>query len=267
MSRGFIAYYINTDDAKERRSVVERQIESLGLKGFCERVVPVELAEAREVSKSYQGVLANNGMLDAEISLFLTNEFILTNHDTNYHAIIFEDDFVLSPRGLGVIDELCMGNMEEDLCFLDCSLDFHNILEFRNYLGLCEDFHSRGNLVKLDPKAHYVAGANAILYNKKSVEKIVNLLSTNRLAGLYDLFLRHFLQNGELRGSIIFPFLVSTSELGDNSQLASVSVRPFDDILQKFRNCFSIESKRYREDVMGVFDNDLREYIFGMDKR
>jgi len=264
MNRKFIAYYINKDDATERREAVERQLQAYGLKDCFVAIVPVDLEQAREASVPYAQILADNGMKEAEVSLFLTNEYILANHDRNYHAVIFEDDFVISQNGVNILEQLCEGDMDEDLCFLDCSLNFHNILDLKSYIAYCDDFHSNGNLVKLDPKTHYLAGANAILFNKNSIEKVANLLAKHRLAGLYDLFLRHFLQNGELSGSIVFPFLVTTSELGADSQLATVSSRPYDDILQKLRNCFYMENKNYLVEANSIYINDLRKYIFDL---
>jgi hypothetical protein len=63
------------------------------------------------------------------------------------------------------------------------------------------------------------AGAGAYVINKGSKDKILQAMTFASLDYAYDLLLRKAMCTGELNGFLVYPFLTTVSDIGDDSQV------------------------------------------------
>ncbi|WP_141400622.1 hypothetical protein [Magnetospirillum sp. 15-1] len=63
------------------------------------------------------------------------------------------------------------------------------------------------------------AGAGSYIVNKNSKNKIIEAMSFDSLDYAYDLLLRQAMCGGVLNGILVFPFLTTVSDIGDDSQV------------------------------------------------
>jgi len=107
----------------------------------------------------------------------------------------------------------------------------------------------------LDAKKYFLSGATAIIYNKNSIKKVLNLIQKNRFKTFYDLLLREFIQTYQLKASIIFPFPIGLNlKHATKSQLATQK-----DILLKYN--YLIRDKFFIKNNLNKLDKYYIKFI------
>jgi len=208
-------FYINLDSAKKRKKFIKKEAKKIGI--TLNRVIPFSLQETKKIYKDY-----NTNITLPEASLFLTNEKIIKeNIGSNEHILILEDDVKFSYY-LNDVLNLIENDFKEDLLFLECSLNVLNLEYYKNLKSLYTTLKENNHIQKIEAKKYFLAGANAVIYNKNSLNKISSLLHKHKLKTFYDLLLREFIQTNQLKANIIFPFTVGLNlNQATKSQLAT----------------------------------------------
>jgi len=208
-------FYINLDSAKKRKKAIKKQAKKYNIK--LNRIAPVTLNETKKIFKNY-----NSNITLPEASLFLTNEKILKqNLNSNEHILILEDDVKFS-KFTNEILNLAEIDFSEDIIFLECNLNLLNIEYLKNLKILYKKLKNNNQFQKIEAKKYYLSGATAVIYNKNSIQKILNFIQNNRFSTHYDLFLRNLIQTNLINAKIIFPFSIGLNlSKATKSQLAT----------------------------------------------
>lgn len=219
MNDNWHGFYLNLNKAKTRRKTMDKQIEKFRLSSYISRKQPISLKIAQEYTNNY-----THNLNLSEISLYLSMQTLLKeNQYANKHLLILEDDSKIGHNTREMLNTISSLKFDDDILILDCDMNFYNLETMNSYLKIYNNFNKTKEYLMLEAKERYLLGANAILYNKNSLNKIHKLIEQSKCSSSYDLLLRELINQNKIKAKIIFPFAIGiNSKLAETSQLIPV---------------------------------------------
>lgn len=205
-------FYINLADQAARRADLEAGFAAHAAPGWnITRVEAVTAAAAAD---------APGPIRDAEKACFLSHiRVLLAARATPGHIFIAEDDIRFGKQSLALVDRAAaaLPDPDWDILFADLVIphprQMIQLLRQRRTLA-----PGQFQLVPLGEFAF--GGSMAYVVHAASREKLLGLLAQDAPMDLpYDLHLRRLIGAGALRARMIFPFPVTQSALGAQSQI------------------------------------------------
>ncbi len=208
----YAGYYINLDRSASRRASVEGQLRALGLERTYSRFAAVEGRDAAAVAGS---------ITSGEYGCFASHAQLLSAAAVGTrHVHVVEDDVLLSPELPSVMGSLVSRGVLDsfDLIFTDTFVplepahirSYEQAYRRRKPLGSHEAFLREVSLIDL--KGVYWACTSSYVAARRSLRRIAALLNDALRAGPsapVDLYLRHLVNNGELKAAVCLPFVTS----------------------------------------------------------
>jgi hypothetical protein len=193
----YAGYYINLDRSASRRASVEGQLRALGLERTYSRFAAVEGRDAAAVAGS---------ITSGEYGCFASHAQLLSAAAVGTRHV-----HVLEDVSRGVLDSF-------DLIFTDTfvPLDSAHIRCYEQAYRRHKPLGSQDALLRevslIDLKGVYWACTSSYVAGQRSLKRIAALLNDALRAGPsepVDLYLRHLVNNGELKAAVCLPFLTS----------------------------------------------------------
>ena len=242
-------FYINLDDATERRIALEECLNQFSSSDIqCHRI--------SAYSKEYVEKNKIPGKIrSGEKGCFLSHQKAI-QEALKYpgNALILEDDAMLGGETINVLNHF-LPTIEQkiDILFTDlCVSDVNSMLQLfklrRSMLG-------NGILEVLETKRIEFSGATAYILNDGSKQKLLDILDTyNSLDLPYDLFLKSLILQDKLDSGFIFPFVTRLSPLSSQTQLQLDSDRLNNIAWDAFRKLMFFETKAIPDDILWDLD-------------
>jgi hypothetical protein len=209
-------YFINLDGNTRRLTAITDHLNAIGLGHAYQRIAAVDgrAAAPQHPTKLDPG----------NLGLWLTQENILAaGAGSDAHLHILEDDAILARSAAGTLPALLSYADDKmpdwDLIFTHTyvPLDLGLFLSMLKYWEL---FKKTGRISLVDLKNLYPAHTTSLLVNQRSIEKYHRLIAGKWSLGLpIDMYLRALIRKGELKAWTCVPFLSSTSEEGNRSDI------------------------------------------------
>lgn len=208
----YAGYYINLDRSTSRRASVEAQLRALGLERTYWRFAAVEGRDAGAVAGS---------ITSDEYGCFASHAQLLNAAaDGIRHVHVLEDDVLLSPELLSVMGSLVSRGVLDsfDLIFTDTfvPLDPAHLRcyeqAYRRRIPLAPQEAPLREVSLIDLKGVYWACTSSYVAAQRSLKRIAALLNDALRTGPsepVDLYLRHLVNDGELKAAVCLPFLTS----------------------------------------------------------
>ena len=233
------AYYINLDDASERRTFLEENLKKHVSSNFKYIRVPA-------VNASY---VANNkiagSIRDGEKACFVSHikAIELSLNEPGY-ALILEDDALLGCETTNIISNI-LSNMSSDIDLLFTDLCVSNLHSMISLFDLRRESIRNREFKLVSTKEISFAGSTAYILNETSKRKLLNMLkAVQSLDRPYDLVLKIWIKNGLVSSSFIFPFVTTLSEYASTTQLQTESDRMKNMVWNAFRRLMFMEPDR-----------------------
>jgi GR25 family glycosyltransferase involved in LPS biosynthesis len=208
----YAGYYINLERSASRRASVEGQLRALGLERTYSRFAAVEGRDAAGVAGS---------IASGEYGCFASHAQLLSAAAVGTrHVHVLEDDVLLSPELPLLIGTLVTrGALDSfDLIFTDTfvPLDPPHIRFYEQAYRGREPLGRQPALLQeatvIDLKGVYWACTSSYVAAQRSLKRIAALLNDALRAGPsepVDIYLRHLVNNGELKAAVCLPFVTS----------------------------------------------------------
>lgn len=209
MYRGF---YINLERSTERRQALEQRLRELGLEDRYQRF-PAVLGSLWHK----QGHRLRPG----EVGCFMSHlEVLKACPQDGRHCHVLEDDVLLS-RKMGPVLQMVMASPDFDnwdVVVTDTLVpsDIGLVHKYRQAYEQYSRGLAAGNGVFriMDGRPAYRAVMASVIYNARSIPKIIDLYAQGVTAGYpcpIDIYLRRLVQTGKLRLGILVPFITSVN--------------------------------------------------------
>lgn len=207
-------YYINLASETDKRAQLEKNFaQHNALNWSLQRFEAIDRAYVRENQIS-------GNLSDAEKGCFLSHQQVLKqNLLSDRHIFIMEDDIIFSSKTAALIERITSADqLDWDIIYTDiCVPDIGFMMHLHTLKNECK---KNDQLQIIDLKNHNFASAAAYIINKKSIQKVLDLLALlSELNIPIDIAYRNLVHSGQLKGFVVFPFLTSLSSLSENSQV------------------------------------------------
>ena len=256
-----IVHYINLDAAVERRLAIEKSFQdTLPHEWQLKKFPAITVRDVENVP---------GNIIPGQKACFSSHrKAIQSTLENDDDEMIVEDDCHFSKHAFGIIDDVTKRLDENswDLLFLEVGIaDPRQMIELklqRNRLAETRE------IALLDLSTLQFFGGLSYLINKKSKQKFVRCLDRFvRLDANIDIVFRHLIQTGELKGSVVFPFVTTPSEHAKISWQNDSTDSAGTDIWLAFRNLMFLD--RNLDEVAAVVSEfeqnfcDTESRIFG----
>jgi GR25 family glycosyltransferase involved in LPS biosynthesis len=209
-------FFINLDTNSRRREFLEDQLRKIGAASRYQRVAAVD---GRAVAGGYQTTLDAGAL-----GLWLTNDqILLDNQNSDSHLHIVEDDILFSRNAVTVFDRMLdiPGQLpaDWDLIYTDLvtKIDQGTIPHLEKRIKM---YAANGSMTWTDLRGSPFAGTTSIIYNKKSLGKVIEQTVGQWKQGQpRDVFISNLVQEGRLNAYALFPFVTSISRLSLESDI------------------------------------------------
>ncbi|MBU3568378.1 glycosyltransferase family 25 protein [Polynucleobacter alcilacus] len=237
-------FYINLDEANERRIVLEECLNQFSSSDIqCHRI--------SAYNKDYVEKNKIPGKIrSGEKGCFLSHKKAIQEAlEYPGNALILEDDALLGMETINVLKNYLPAIQQKiDILYTDlCVSDVNSMLQlFKLRRSMLRD----GLLEVLETKRIDFCGATAYILNNGSKQKLLNILDTYSSLDLpYDLVLKSLILQDQLDSGFIFPFITRLSPLSSKTQLQLDSDRLNNIAWDAFRKLMFFESK-VPEDIL-----------------
>ncbi len=195
--------YINLDRSNDRRIRMEAELDRVGLKNSVSRFAAIEPGSG------------SGKLTKSEYGCFLSHRSLVDGSEPETHLLVLEDDVKLSIHFReGLRGALQSGKRNSlDIIFLGQTVQFDDVaaharlLEHRRRLE-SEAAMKKPRFAMLDGSATYRWGAFGYVLSPEGAEKLRDLLSEIRQPEQIDLLFRRALEEGRLKGGVLFPYVV-----------------------------------------------------------
>jgi GR25 family glycosyltransferase involved in LPS biosynthesis len=250
-------YYINMNDAHDRRQNFESNFKNLNLS-----ITRVEAING----DGHHGTLTNG-----EVGCFLSHAKIVDCCDHNSNVFIFEDDAIVTPNFSLLYPEL-LSNNSVDIIFLNGGASPFNtekliqLFQLKNSLTdiYSNSFHDFKLYNAMDLYTH---GTSAYMLTPSGIFKLKHLynqeISSGRFNTPIDLFLRKRIFDKSITGAVIFPFLTGI-DFHSQTQIASRTSSSLANVNDACSNLFVADTKINNELKLFAFDI-MRNYNSNLD--
>ncbi|MDH6504770.1 glycosyltransferase family 25 protein [Polynucleobacter sphagniphilus] len=236
------SYYINLDNAQERRASLEKNFyQTHPRTSFLERVAAANVNDV--IEQKIVGRLS-----DKEKACYLSHTLALEKSLENQeHAFILEDDTFFGEHSQSLILEslASLEGRDWDVLYADVGLtnpgDMVNFFSLRK--ELVDQSRATWRVLKLEQIAY--VGASAYIVNSKSKQKIAHYLRNQTSLDIpYDLELRRLVWEKQIHAYVIFPFATTLSPMADVSQIQLKQTEVIELVWNAFRRLVWFESDR-----------------------
>jgi GR25 family glycosyltransferase involved in LPS biosynthesis len=231
-------YYINLDNATERRLSLEASFEKHFRPGWT-------LHRFSALDQAYIEAHGIEGSRTArEKACFLSHKAVIERcADDSKPVLIVEDDTMFGLATFEIIDGFLQQNAgsDWDIIFTDLAvLDLGTMVTMAaNRKKLMQD----KTVIPLDLARIPFAGASSYLINGGSRRKVLACLdSCYPIDAEYDLFLARAIRDGKLKAAVLFPFVTTLSTLAASSQIQPAFMKTANLAWNTFRNMMWLES-------------------------
>jgi GR25 family glycosyltransferase involved in LPS biosynthesis len=235
---GMDCFYINLDSAIERRARLENNFNTIKKPNW-------NLARFAAIDTDYIRKNEITGTTSpGEKGCFLSHK-ILIGHNLERPGpmLIVEDDAAFGYRTCTLVDAILKQNkdLDWDILFTDVCVTslktMIGLLQYRRELTAKKIDIAFMELVQMG-----FAGSTAYIVNAKSKKKLYDLLAAAHVIDLpYDLYLRHLIHTGALKGYSLFPFVTSLSDFSEDSQIKTADADRPDMAWNMFRKMVWVE--------------------------
>ena len=157
----------------------------------------------------------------AEKACFLSHCSVLAqNLAATTPLCIMEDDTILGPRSAATIDNFLRASVDQDWDIIFCEVGVTQPDTMIGLIKLRQELEGTNQVRLLDPAAFTFAGATAYIVNPRSLKKLGQLLGASDELNLpYDLLLRKFIYEKQLKSLVFFPYVSTLSADAGASQI------------------------------------------------
>ena len=235
------SYYINLDNAQERRKLLEKNFyQTHPSNTYLERVAAVNVNDV--IKRKVAGRLS-----DREKACYLSHTLALEKSLENQeHVFILEDDTFFGQHSQRLILEslASIAGMEWDVLYADIGLtnpgDMTNFFTLKK--ELVDQSRSTWRVLKLEQIAY--VGASAYIVNSKSKQKIAHYLCNQTCLDIpFDLELRRLVWEKQIHAHVIFPFATTLSPMADISQIQLKQTEVIELVWNAFRRLVWFETE------------------------
>jgi len=205
--RGF---YINLDRSTERRLVLEQRLKELGLQDRYQRF-PAVLGSLWHKPE--------HRLRAGEVGCFMSHlEVLKACTQDGMHCHVLEDDVLLSaalgPTLQAMMSSSSFDNWDVVVTDTLVPADIPLVRQYRRAYEQFEQGRAKDHIAFriLDGKSSYRAIMASVIYNARSIPKIIEFYEQGVAAGYpvpIDILLRRLVQAGKVRLGILFPFVTS----------------------------------------------------------
>jgi GR25 family glycosyltransferase involved in LPS biosynthesis len=207
-------FYINLDSDVLRRWSIESSFKSFaGANWTLERFPAVDSRYVKR--KKIPGELRESAK-----GCFLSHAKLLEkNLNIRENFLILEDDVILAENTSRLIDNIGLANraFEWDIIFTEVGVP--TIAAMSELIFLRQNLMKKQEIKLLNLSKMHFFGATSYVVNESSVAKILSLIMKSPLDFPFDLVLRNSIHCGDIKAFVTFPFLTSTSNLANYSNI------------------------------------------------
>lgn len=233
-----LCFYINLDTATLRKNQIENRFSHFKFNETLHRFNAINVNDVLNLNIS--GKITN-----IEKACFLSHATLIKSQQKiNDHLFIMEDDIDFFRGTFSIIDNTikAIEHIEWDILYTDVCVPepstMIDLVKIKNELQESKSFRI------LDLKNMYFAGATGYIINKKSISKLSKLIEdVKELDTPFDLLLRNFIFNNEIKGYAIFPFITTLSNEAFKSQIQPQETLDTDLVWNVFRKLIWADSK------------------------
>jgi GR25 family glycosyltransferase involved in LPS biosynthesis len=213
--------YINLDEQVARRTALEANfnhcMDALGEPAKQDW----QLERVPAVDMPWVEAMAVPGRITLrEKACFLSHRQALASQlESGDHAWVMEDDTVLSPNTFSVLGQ-SLDTLPQNWDILFTDVCIYEAPAMLRMMALRNQFEHSRTIQCLDLRDWPFAAASSYIVNKKSKQKVLDLLSASSELDLQiDLLFRALCHQGALQAQMYFPFITSLSDHAEYSQI------------------------------------------------
>lgn len=207
-------FYINLDSDVARRYAIESSFKSFCVNNWTlDRFPAIDIRYVKR--RNIPGELR-----DSAKGCFLSHAKLLEmNLEIREDFLVLEDDVIFGKSTCHFVDNLGLANraFEWDLIFTEVGVP--SIAAMSELIFLRDNLMKNQEIQLLDLRKMQFFGATSYIVNASSVAKILSFIMRSPLDMPIDLVLREGIYLGDIRAFVTFPFLTSTSDLADFSNI------------------------------------------------
>lgn len=242
-------YYINLDNATERRVAIEENLQKFEALGIGINRIPA-------YDKKYiEDRLIGGAIRSTEKACFLSHiKAIEASISQPGHALILEDDILMGSESISQIKNILdLVKNSIDLLFVEMGIT--NLPSMFQLFRLKKELKHAGKIEILQTKLFDFAGATAYILNENSKIKLLEILrKIDSFDVPYDLLLKKLIIENNILSGCIFPFLATLSDQSLNTDIQLDGDSLPNIVWHSFRKLMFIEADYNR----GNFLQDLQ---------
>ena len=218
MSASIRGLYINLEKSTFRREQCEQFFTAQGLSEYYQRFNGILGSDYAEQYKA-------SGLSAGKIGCWLSHLHAVKNSLSNdCHLHVLEDDFELTsafPQFIRHFDKHTENLGDWDIIFTDFTLAINrDVGAIKNLIAKINKLQSSNRFVIEDAKNLYAAGNSSYIVNKRSKQKIADILEAGMGSPLpQDIYLRELARQGKIKIFVTLPFLTTLSEAFKDSDI------------------------------------------------
>jgi GR25 family glycosyltransferase involved in LPS biosynthesis len=246
-------FYINLNEAVNRRKDLERSFYNLKTAPFC-----LERIEATD----------KNAVRGPETQIRRTDRAVNRSHlealkraqQNKKISMIMEDDTFLFRETFAILDTVIKNLDPENpiIIFTDVMITTPNgIVQFQN-------IYQPKKLQLIDLSQVQYAGASCYILTPAALNRVLYYAQSNLDLRPWDMTLRSLIHTEKLKGRVITPFITSVSEHADKSSNQPGDLQDTDFIWNTFRRSISLHPEFFdlanaRKYIASTYDTDQFE--------
>jgi len=195
-------FFINLDQAQDRRKFMEAQLANFGLDSAVKRF------------SALRGDDRPSSITKSELGCFLSHEEIISSASGLKTLLVLEDDAVLSPVIRRILPLILGACSQYDMVFLNAGVNFYDVnmikslLQLKSQLGDCMalDFSD----FRMLDGSWYRHGTSAYLVSSEGGDKLriaFSEMAAQNFPDPVDIFYLKLIQQGRIKAGVVFPFL------------------------------------------------------------
>lgn len=173
----------------------------------------------------------------AEKGCFVSHRRAIRQHlSSDGPLMVLEDDVLFGAKTCETIDESLAKLRESDWDIIFTDICVPSVGTWPDLVRQRRRYEQTKGMQLLGLDRLHFAGATSYILNPRSKRLLAGLLDgVTQIDTAYDLYLRFLIQQGRLRGFVLFPFVTSIADLAEQSSIQSADGASVDVILNWFR--------------------------------
>jgi GR25 family glycosyltransferase involved in LPS biosynthesis len=250
-------FYINLQSATDRHAAITANFKTYAPPTW--RLNKVDAIDVTHILKhGIKGTLR-----DSEKACFLSHRKALElSLGKKGHVFILEDDTIFGPSSCEQITEALKFKKDADWDILYTDIGTGDTGLMAQLLKLRQALVAVKGFQVLNLQKFKYFGTTAYIINGRSKQKILNLLAKQSELNIpVDDLLCQLCNEGRIKASVLFPFLTTSSELGNNSSTQLDQMQRVNQYQAFFRQMTWLHADTSR------MDENIRNFENGLDQR